>query len=240
MGGLPRPPRPRRRARLSAYCSEVRWIARLEEAPVGADGAVVWLVRPDGEAAARALRTVRPRAEDLADAARWRDPEHGAARLARRLLLRALAAAVLGAPCDAVEAARDARGRPLIAAPCPLHASIARSAGWAAVAVAPHPVGVDLEHARPAAPLPLDLLEPAERLQVLDARCDDARAERFARLWTSREAYLKATGEGLSDPGAVAARLTPDGGARVEGAAGAARVETRRIDDLLACAVVLA
>lgn len=236
MGGLARPPRPRRPARLT----QVRWIARLEDAPAGGGATpTIWLVRPDGPEAQAALRTVRPAACDLADAAAWRDPARGAERLARRLLLRALAAAVLGAGVDAVEVAREEGGRPHVAAPRPLHASVARRDGWAALAVCARPVGVDLEAAEPVAPLPLDGLDAAARRWIEAEAGAAGRARRFAQAWTAREAYLKAGGAGLAGSGALETRPL-QGGVEVRGPEGAALAQMRRLGELLACAVVLA
>lgn len=218
----------------------MRWVGRLEEvAAEGRAAPVVWLVRPDSAAAASALRAVRPRAEDLADAARWRDPDRGAERLTRRLLLRALAAAVLDAGADAVVVAREAGGRPRVTAPRPLHASVARREGWAALALCTRPVGVDLEAAEPASPLPLVLLGAAERAQV-EAGTDPAeQARRFARAWAAREAYLKASGAGLATLARISVALSPAGGAEVDGPQGRVAAHMRSVGDLIACTVVL-
>jgi 4'-phosphopantetheinyl transferase len=70
------------------------------------------------------------------------------------------------------------------------------------VAVAEVPVGVDVEDlaGRPADPLlEAETLAPAE-LAMLDAGDPAQRPTTFLRLWTRKEALLKATGTGLSVP----------------------------------------
>lgn len=63
-------------------------------------------------------------------------------------------------------------------------------------------IGVDIEYLRPlpdAEPLAQRFFSKAEhaRIQVLPV---DEQAQVFFRLWTGKEAYLKATGKGLSHP----------------------------------------
>ena len=63
-------------------------------------------------------------------------------------------------------------------------------------------IGVDIEYLRPlpdAEPLAQRFFSKAEhaRIQALPA---DEQAQVFLRLWTGKEAYLKATGKGLSHP----------------------------------------
>lgn len=230
MGGLARAPGPRRAARL------IRWVDALKAGPLASGEARVWLVEPAGAIAAEALRRVRPTAADHADAALHAGEARGAERLRRRLLLRVLAAAALGVAPDAVEAAREPGGRPAIRAPRPLHAAVARRDGWAALAIAASPVGVDLE--RPISPAPLDLLPEAERAQARAASPDET-ANRFARLWAAREACLKATGAGLDGAPAISARLLDARRAEVRGPWGVVVVELRSAGALVIAAVVL-
>ncbi len=230
MGGLARPSRPRRAARL------IRWVDAADAGPLAPGEARVWLVEPAGAIAAEALRRVRPTAADLADAALHAGEARGAERLRRRLLLRVLAADVLGVAPDGVEAAREPGGRPLIRAPRPLHAAVARRDGWAALAIAASPVGVDLE--APTSPAPLDLLPAAERAAARAASPDET-ALRFARLWAAREACLKATGAGLEGAHAISARLLDAQRAKVHGPWGEAEVELRPAGALVVAAVVL-
>jgi 4'-phosphopantetheinyl transferase len=139
---------------------------------------------------------------DLADAAPL-GPDLGARRLWRRRLLRGLAAEALGAHPDTVEIARDAKGMVRITGPKPLHASLSGRGKWTALAVAAHPVGVDVEVDPPDREPPFDLLQPLEQETIL---ADPQSVRLFLRFWTAREAYLKAEGRGLDVmPGEVRA-----------------------------------
>ena len=138
-------------------------------------------------------------------------------------LLRALLAERIGVPPDELRFGREPcplcggedHGRPVLADPGPgLEFSLSRAAGLALVALAPTPVGVDVE----ALPDPgtvddvAPLLHPAEQARIADARLA-ARPAAFARAWTRKEAYLKALGSGiaadlvLTRPGCRAAGL---------------------------------
>jgi phosphopantetheinyl transferase len=81
-----------------------------------------------------------------------------------------------------------------------LHFSLSHTRGLAACAVGrPHALGIDAEAWR--APAPIELA--ARYFAPAEARLVAAPAERpstFYRLWTLKEAYLKATGHGLAAP----------------------------------------
>jgi len=81
-------------------------------------------------------------------------------------------------------------------------------------------VGVDIEFCRPIADrdLPDQCLTTAERT-VLQAMDPERRLAAFYRLWTLKEAFLKATGDGLSGPmSSVEFDMTPDRPIRLVGA----------------------
>jgi len=92
-------------------------------------------------------------------------------------------------------------GRPAVAGPAGrgLHFSLSRSAGLALLALASQPVGVDVERVpeRSLAEDAARALHLAE-LRELARLSVEARPGGFARCWTRKEAYLKATGAGLS------------------------------------------
>lgn len=80
-----------------------------------------------------------------------------------------------------------------------MHFSLSHSGGLALLALAAEPVGIDVERV-PGPQLAAEAsraLHPSER-QDLTRMPPGARATAFARCWTHKEAYLKATGEGLS------------------------------------------
>jgi 4'-phosphopantetheinyl transferase len=91
---------------------------------------------------------------------------------------------------------RGAHGKPALATPPP-HFNLSRRDGVAAVALShTHEVGVDVETLRPiddARELAALHFTPRER----EAVADDAA---FLRVWTRKEACMKATGLGLSLP----------------------------------------
>jgi 4'-phosphopantetheinyl transferase len=175
-------------------------------APVGlkpaADEVHVWaaaLDRSAEEVAALARSLCR---EERERAARFR---HAASRdefVVARAFLRFLMGECLGVAPHEVCFSQTARGKPRLAAnPPPVCFNVSHSHGVALFALTSRcEVGVDLERVRPFS----DEVGLAERfftpreaaaLRALDAR---GRVETFFRLWTRKEAYLKAHGLGLS------------------------------------------
>lgn len=116
----------------------------------------------------------------------------------RRTLARDILARQLDLPAEAVTIGHEASGRPVVATPhhTGLHLSLATRAGVVAVALARDPVGIDVERVDPTAELPLETLHPGERQMLLELT-PSARPLAFARLWSSKEAYVKALGTGF-------------------------------------------
>jgi 4'-phosphopantetheinyl transferase len=94
-------------------------------------------------------------------------------------------------------------GKPVLdpaQAPPGLHFSLTHTRGLAACAVGrSHALGIDAEAWREPAPIELAkrYFAPAEARLVADL-APEQRPSAFYRLWTLKEAYLKATGEGLA------------------------------------------
>ncbi|MEU9594704.1 4'-phosphopantetheinyl transferase superfamily protein [Streptomyces sp. NPDC048193] len=146
--------------------------------------------------------------EERRRAATLRRPAERALYVAAHTALRRVLGAHLGTPAASVQLTRlpcpgcgGPHGRPGVAGPAgsAVHFSLSRSGGLALVALASRPVGVDIER------LPgRRLAEDAARSLHPDERAELARLPpgalpgAFARCWTRKEAYLKATGEGLS------------------------------------------
>lgn len=133
---------------------------------------------------------------ELARGARMRSPTLQQRALAGRVALRAILAVETGtAPAEFVIATQPA-GKPVLAGRT-LHFSLAHTGAYAAVAVSDQaPVGIDLECFNRDA----DFQGIATKFfHATEARWlgNDPRVN-FFRLWTSKEAILKCTGEGIA------------------------------------------
>jgi len=119
--------------------------------------------------------------------------------------LRLLLADRLGSPATALSFATGRHGKPFLVAdgePSSLQFNVSHSAERALVAVSPTTVGVDIECLE--RPGDLDLVAKgvftgAER-SALDARSGAERVALFFRLWTVKEALIKARGCGFAYP----------------------------------------
>jgi 4'-phosphopantetheinyl transferase len=124
--------------------------------------------------------------------------------LASHSALRRILALYLRQPAAAVAIEIAAHGKPFVAGP--LRFNLSHAGELALCAVARREVGVDVERIRPG----LDVLALARRFfpeaeaRELDGMDAAARERFFFRLWTRREAYLKARGIGLAAIGEAA------------------------------------
>jgi phosphopantetheine--protein transferase-like protein len=119
--------------------------------------------------------------------------------LVARALLRRVLATGWGLAPKAVGVSRDRAGAVVVTAPTgvsPIFASVSHAGEWVAVAAAPTPVGIDVEQ--------LVTLEPDDALiakvctrreqRILLALPVGRRRRYFTKLWTRKEAVVKATG----------------------------------------------
>ena len=141
--------------------------------------------------------------EERARADRFRFERDYRRFVARRAFLRRVLAGYTGVAPAALRYRRSANGKPELQDVDGLAFSTSHAAGLAAVAVATHAnVGIDVERLRP---MP-DALDIARRFftgsEVDHLRAVPAarRSDAFLRLWTRKEAYVKALGRGLSMP----------------------------------------
>ena len=168
---------------------------------IRAGAADVWLVPVTthgsyGVEAARALQANRG-----APLAR-RAPEDAERSLVARAALVGLVASRTRSDPAALTVAHDRHGRPTIAEHPGLSVSISHSGALVACAVSTRPIGVDVEQAgRPEADMALArrICAPAE-LSLVEAAAPGEGASVLLRLWTRKEALVKALGTGLSFP----------------------------------------
>jgi 4'-phosphopantetheinyl transferase len=122
--------------------------------------------------------------------------------VAGRTTLRRLLAAYTGtAAADLVFRASEG-GKPELACHPTLQFNVSHSHELLACAVSAFRVGIDVEHLRPL-PNALDLASRFFSMAEVEAlRREDGRTleRRFFTCWTRKEAYVKATGQGLAAP----------------------------------------
>lgn len=135
--------------------------------------------------------------EERARAARFRFDQHRARFIVSHGVLRKILGRYLKADPAALRFRSSPRGKPYLDPACDLQFNLSHSSGLGIYAVTfGRRVGVDIERieARP------DLLEVARRFFTPEefALLEPNRSlELFYRIWTRKEAWLKATGEGL-------------------------------------------
>ena len=167
-------------------------------------GALVhlWFAGVDDRPAGPALLEVLDD-EERAQAGRFRFERDRARFVARRAFRRRVLAQYLEVAPVGVRFRTSKKGRPEIDACDEVTFSASHSDGLAVVAVARGPrVGVDIERVRPipdAQELADRLFSPreADHVRSID---DGSNAQAFLTLWTRKESYVKALGEGLSMP----------------------------------------
>jgi 4'-phosphopantetheinyl transferase len=178
--------------------------ARRASVALGPDEVHVWTGWLDGATPQSDLLEGLLSAEERARAQRLREPQVRRRFVARRALRRRILARYVGCAPERLELRSDPRGRPYLGVGGDTPAfSTSHSAGLAVVAVSRvAALGVDVERVSGA----VDPLEIAERFfsarevaELRAARPSDRR-ERFFALWTAKEAYAKAVGEGLRLP----------------------------------------
>jgi 4'-phosphopantetheinyl transferase len=164
----------------------------------------VWLVGLDGPASDGDWDV--PLTEDeMARAARFRFPRDASRFRAARRALRRLLGRYLTVDPASIALQYEAHGKPALAGPfadCGLHFNVSHSHDAAAIAVSREAVGVDIEIDRPVgdALLVARTAFAADEYAELITQPEAERMRGFLRIWTRKEAYVKACGEGLSTP----------------------------------------
>ena len=161
----------------------------------------VWTIRTLAPAAG--LDRLRPllSPQEREHAARFRFDHHRNSFLAAHGALRILLGRVLDCHPGSVEFTAKSKGKPQLAEPCGVEFNLSHSGDLAMIAIAKGcELGIDIEEMRPRP----DLREIALRYFSLEeASClgslpAEQLTHAFYLCWTRKEAYIKATGEGLS------------------------------------------
>ena len=165
----------------------------------------IWRVRLD-ESAKSDSSTAILSADEIARASRFHFDKDRIHFIQCRSALRTLLGIYLRTPPAGIHFEYLASGKPqLVAAQnqCALQFNVSHSGNLALIAIgSEHKLGVDIEKMRPdvdTAALAERFFSVRERAE-LRALPDDLRAHGFFACWTRKEAFLKATGDGLSFP----------------------------------------
>jgi phosphopantetheinyl transferase len=165
------------------------------------------LAASDAQVSALLLESddLSPTPRDLAEAPKGEARE---AFLRRRAATRRLVAKRLGVAASGVEIGHDPRGAPRLLRPeTQLCLSVSGRADFCAIALGSSAIGVDIEPLEAGALPVWSALHPGEAA-LLRALPEAVRGESFLRLWTAKEAYLKALGSGFArEPASIAVDL---------------------------------
>lgn len=137
--------------------------------------------------------------DEMARAARYRRPADQLRFGCVRGLLRVLLGQYTNQPPDQIEFTAGVNQKPELKGAASWQFNVSHSANWALIAIGKVRVGVDLEWVNPDFSfrdvLPISFSPDEQR--YIDA-CSDARLC-FYRLWTRKEALVKATAKGMDD-----------------------------------------
>jgi 4'-phosphopantetheinyl transferase len=169
----------------SRHCIEV-WIVVLNEVPDA-----LW-------PSAKALLDDAEQAR----AARFVFERHRRQYIAAHALKRLMLASLCGTPAPAWRFDIAPGGKPRVSDPAGPHFNLSHCEGLAACAVGAHTeLGLDIEPVTRDAPFEIaDRYFTPEEQRWLYSLPGSERATGFFRLWTLKEAFVKATGRGLAQP----------------------------------------
>jgi 4'-phosphopantetheinyl transferase len=139
--------------------------------------------------------------EEREQAGRFHAARHRDAYTVAHALLRLVLARHLGADPAGLRFERGPRGKPALAGAPGLAFNLSHAGDLALCAVtARGPVGVDVEQVRAGFDEVWERYFTPLEVAALRAAAPGLRDEAFFRYWTLKEAYIKATGDGLSLP----------------------------------------
>jgi 4'-phosphopantetheinyl transferase len=195
-------------------------------------GVKVWAARLDvgSEGLARFWQTLSSQEQERAN--RFAIEPDRMHFVAARGHLRAILSSCLSAEPSLIEFSYSSKGKPALAGEfvgCGLQFNLAHSGGLALFAINPQgQVGVDVEEVRPVpemAALMERFFSAAECVEI-KGLAGEEQLRGFYRIWTRKEACLKATGEGITgalssvDVTGPSCRINPFGGTRESSASG--------------------
>ena len=197
--------------------SDLYWSTDVELAPPGKKEVRVWGSLLHGTPEVLESSSHLLSKEELCRASRFHGEQLKLRFVMSRIVLRTILGQCLGIEPKGVAFSSDTRGKPHLAEESGLQFNLAHTADFMLLAVARDIVlGVDVERIRQvkdAQAIASRFFSPNEA-HWLRRQSPDALDPCFFRLWTRKEAVLKATGEGISSGIASVQLLNPDGSFR--------------------------
>ncbi len=119
-----------------------------------------------------------------------------------------------------IEVERGLWDKPKLTSPQGVFFNLSHSGEWTVIAISDNEVGVDIQQVKPLN-MRLATRFFSENEQKILAEAGDDAGQLFYRLWTVKEAYLKAVGTGLSRPlNSFSVRMTAGGAKLADGEVG--------------------
>ncbi len=220
------------------------WLPVTTDLTLLPNNAHVWRINLDIPEAQRQNLLTTLSDDEVARANRFHFPQHRQRFIAGRGILRRILGGYLGIEPQQVLFDYQARGKPVLAdalAKSGLCFNLSHSQDLALCAVNYHSqIGIDLEYIRPMS----DLEALAKRFflpreyDLVRSLSPEQQQEIFFRYWTCKEAYLKATGEGLAQLEQIEILLNPTEPAQLNTSENWSLFELRPAQDSLAAVVV--
>lgn len=188
------------------------------------DEAIVLAISLEPDAARLDALRAHLSADELEKADRFAFPELRARSAAARGQLREILGAALSAPASSLRFLYGENGKPSLSG-APLRFNVSHSGGLALVSLSLREHGVDVELHKPRSydDVARRFFAAAE-VERLFALPDDQRGRAFFDTWTAKEAFVKATGDGITVPLAdFESRWTAVGAGEIEVLRGPAR-----------------
>lgn len=127
---------------------------------------------------------------------RYRKVEDQWRSLAASILCRTMLCRIGGFGNQQLKFEADSRGKPRLVGANHLHFNLSHSGEWAVCAVFDQPLGIDVESVE-AVSFAIRRYFHNKEQQYLDQLRQTDQREALCRLWTLKESYLKACGDGL-------------------------------------------
>jgi 4'-phosphopantetheinyl transferase len=116
------------------------------------------------------------------------------------ILVRYVVASEMKISSKTIEFNHNRYGKPFLKGNYRLYFNVSHSGNWIVCAIDDEPVGIDIEKIRPIEFETLEQFFSGEEYKMLMAKNPENWQLFFFDLWTLKESYIKAVGEGLSIP----------------------------------------